>query len=358
VVKMENRLFYKDKLICGLDIGSNNIKVMQINPSSKGKKRQVVGYGVCDYDPKAIKDGVIVNPALLAKATKELFEKKLIGAIDTRRVALGLPVARTYSRVMNLPKLNKKDLNEAVRTEIQQYIPVLIDDLYLDFMITSDNEDTYDLLVVAVSKKIVDSYVTYTYMIGMEVCVLETTIIASSRLIAQAEEDDLPTILIDFGSQSVDITIFDKQPIVTGTVTGGSENFTKLISTKLDVSQQVAHTIKTKYGLSVSKKQHDIEDALRPVLNSLSKEIKKMVRYYNERTNTENKIGQIITMGGGANMPGLSEFITSELRMPARMCNPWKNLTFGKLQPPNELEKSMYVTAAGLALINPGGIWE
>ncbi len=44
---------------------------------------------------------------------------------------------------------------------------------------------------------------------------------ASGRLIAHSERSDIPTRLIDFGSVSVDITIFDKQLIVTGTVSGG-----------------------------------------------------------------------------------------------------------------------------------------
>ena len=97
---------------------------------------------------------------------------------------------------------------------------------------------------------------------------------------------------------------------------------------------------------------------MKPILSSLSKEIRKMLRYYNERTNSENKISQIITLGGGANLRGLSEFLTSELRMPTRMCVPWSNLSFGRLQPPNEVEKSMYITAAGLALIGPKEIWQ
>ena len=353
---MKTGIFYKDKPLFGLDIGSSSIKVMQI--SKLGKRQQITGYGVVNYDQKALKDGVIENPVLLAKATKELFEKHIIGQINTRRVAIGVPVARTYNRVMTLPHMSKKDLDEAVLLEAEQYIPVPIDELYVDYNITSSSKDGFELLAVAAPKKIVDSYVKYTDLLGLEACTLETTISASSRLIANAEQNDIPTILIDFGSLSVDITIYDKQLIVTGTVAGGGDNFTKLIGQKLEVSDQVAHTIKTKYGLSVSKKQHDIEQALGPILNSLSKEIRKMLRYYNERTESEHKISQIITMGGGANMPGLSEFLTSELRMPTRMCNPWTNLSFGKLQPPNEIEKSMYVTAAGLALINPREIWK
>ena len=92
-------------------------------------------------------------------------------------------------------------------------------------------------------------------LLGIEIGILETTISAASRLVAHAELNDIPTILIDFGSLSVDMTIYDKQIIVTGTVSGGGETFTELIAKKLDVSLQVAHTIKTKYGLGVSKKQ-------------------------------------------------------------------------------------------------------
>lgn len=348
--------FYKDKPLFGLDIGFSSVKVMQI--VDHGKKQQIVGYGVANYDSKVTKDGVIEDVETMAKATKELFETGLIGQINTRRVAVTVPVARTYNRIMTLPTMNKSDLQAAVQMEASQYIPVPIDELYLDYSVMEKTKDNTEILVVAVPKKIIDSYLTLTDLLGLEVSVLETTISASSRLVANAERNDIPTILIDFGSVSVDITIFDKQLVVTGTVAGGGDNFTELISKKLDVSHQVAHTVKTKYGLGVSKKQKDIEDALDPILNSLVKEVRKMIRYYEDRGSSKEKISQVITMGGGANMPGLTEYITNALRLPTRMCDPWINLDFGKLQPPNELEKSMFVTAAGLALIKPKDIWK
>jgi type IV pilus assembly protein PilM len=348
--------FYKDKPLFGLDIGFSSIKVMQI--VDHGKKQQIIGYGVASYDSKATKDGVIEDVESMAKAAKELFESGLIGQINTRRVAVTVPVARTYNRIMTLPTMNKSDLQAAVQMEASQYIPVPIDELYLDYSVMEKTKDNTEILVVAVPKKIIDSYLTLTDLLGLEVSVLETTISASSRLVANAERNDIPTILIDFGSMSVDITIFDKQLVVTGTVAGGGDTFTELISKKLDVSHQVAHTVKTKYGLGVSKKQKDIEDALDPILNSLVKEVRKMIRYYEDRGSSKGKISQVITMGGGANMPGLTEYITNALRLPTRMCDPWINLDFGKLQPPNELEKSMFVTAAGLALIKPKDIWK
>lgn len=353
---MTASLLYKDKPLFGLDIGSSSVKVMQTDLTKNGVV--VTGYGVAPYLSGVIEDGVIVKPEALAKAIKELFDHNLVGEITTRRVALSVPVARTYNRVMNLPQMKLRDLDEAVRLEAEQYIAVPLDDLYIDYSITHESKKGYELLAVAAPKHIIDSYLTLTDMLGLEVAAIETTISASSRLIAHAERSDLPTILVDCGSTSVDITIFDKQLIVTGTVAGGGETFTDLISKKLDVSTQVAHTIKTKYGLSMSKKQADIQDALDGILTTLIKEIKKMIRYYEDRTEHKTEIGQVITMGGGANMPGLSEYMTDQLRLPTRMCDPWKNLSFDKLQPPHELEKTMYVTAAGLALMNPKDIWQ
>jgi type IV pilus assembly protein PilM len=144
---------------------------------------------------------------------------------------------------------------------------------------------------------------------------------------------------------------------VTGTVPGGGDSFTKLIANTLGVTEQEAHVIKTKYGLGLSKKQKEITAGLTPILEQLLKEIRRMIRYYEERSTTQRKISQVVTMGGGANMPGLSEYMTSHLRLPVRMCDPWQRLEFGDLQPPSPIEKSMYVTVAGLAMMEPKEIF-
>lgn len=355
---MNQKYFYTDSPIFGLDIGTSSIKVMQIGPKNvKLKKRSIIGHGAIKYDKSSVdKDGVLKQPETIAKAINELFNKNIVGAINTRRVALSVPVAKTYNKVLNLPLMPLKALPEAVKFESEQYIPASIDDLYIDYNITKKDNKGYELFVSAAPKKIIDSYLVVMELLGLETVGVETTINASSRLVSQAEHTDVPTILIDFGSKSVDITIYDQQLVVTGTVTGGGDNFTQLIAKNLDVNEQIANTIKNKYGLLVSKKQQEILKALEPILELIVKEIKKMVRYYEDRTSTGHKIDQIITMGGGANLPGLSEYLTNALRLPTRMCNPWNNLNFDKLQPPNETEKTMYITVAGLALINPKDI--
>lgn len=352
---MNNTYFYQDKPLFGLDIGHSTLKVMQIEEING--KSTVTGYGVNKFDSSALKDGVIVDIESVAKSAHELFKKHIIGEVTSRRVAVAIPATRTFNRVIKLPKLSQKELAEAVSMEAEQYIPLPIDELYMDYTVIAESEKEIEVFAVAVPKKVVDSYYQLTNVLGLEPVAMETTISSEARLFVHTDLSDVPTVLIDFGSISTDITIFDKALIVTGTVKGGGDDFTRGISEKLGVTQQEAHVIKTKYGLSYSKKQKDITAALEPFLQDLLKEIKRMIRYYEERYGDKSKINQIVTMGGGANTPGLSDYMTNALRLPVRMSDPWHHVGFSKLQPPGNVERSMYVTVAGLALINPKEIF-
>ncbi len=347
-----NTHFYKDKPLFGLDIGFNSLKAMQIE--SHGSKHTVVGYGVVHFDPKAIENGVIKDYELLAKAALDLFKNNIEGEITTRRVALSVPAARTFSRILTLPQLDRKDLDEAVRTEAEQYIPVPIDDLYLDYVITEKTDKNIRVLAVAVPKKVIDSYSDLVALLGLDAVVMETTTGATGRLFSYTDAHNVPSVIIDFGSISSDISIYDKSLVVTGTIPGGGDDITNAIASALGVTHDEAHIIKVKYGINVSKKQSEIKAALAPILEQLVREIKRMLRYYEEREDGQNhKIEQIITLGGGSNVPGLSEYLIDTLRLPVRACNPWGQLDFKKLQQPTKIEQPVYITVAGLALINP-----
>lgn len=352
---MNNTYFYQDKPIFGLDIGFSSLKVMQLE--KKGKKILVKGYGSSAFDNTSIDKNIINNPEVIAKVIKDLFEHRLVGDITTHRVALSVPAAHTFTRRVTLPILSDKDLGQAVKLETEQYVPVPIEDLYVDYSVINKTDKEQDVLVTAVPKNIVDSYVQLTRILGLEVVAIETTVSAASRLFLQAEQSDEPTVLIDLGSKSSDISVFDKAVVVTGTVAGGGDSFTQSIIDKLKVTPEEAHVIKIKYGLGLSKKQKEIIEGMNPVLDLLIKEIRRMIRYYEERSGTDRKVAQVVTMGGGANMPGLSEHLTNMLRLPVRMCAPWQHMDFNGLKSPDSNEESLYVTSAGLALINPKEIF-
>lgn len=346
-----------NKPIFGLDIGHGSIKVMQVDHALVGKDEthppRITGYGIIDFDASALNDGIIIKPEVIADALYKLFKDQMIGTISTRRVVMAIPSYRSFSRSMQLPKLSAKDLTEAVRLEAEQYIPLPLDSLYLDYAVTRKGKDADDLLAIAVPKAIVDSYLTVSRMVGLEVMLVETTMAAASRLFAHYKYSNITSVIIDFGSLSADISVFNQDMLVTGTVQAGGLVFTNDIKNGLGVTLEEAGIIKTRYGLGVSKKQKEIAAALDPTLKQLTKEIRRMIRYHEEHYGDTKPIEQIIMLGGGANMPGLSEYLTNALRLPVRVHDPWQYLDFAGLQAPSSADKLMYATVAGLSLVNP-----
>jgi len=346
--------FYHDEPLFGLDIGHSTLKVMQIDKSAIGLPK-VVGYGMSGFKPEAILNGVVVKPNIIAEAMHQLFEKNLVGAINSRRVACSLPTARTYSRPMKLPPMDHNAIVEAIHLEAEQYIPVPITNLYLDYEISRQDNEGIELLLVATSKDIVDSYLTLLQSLDLEPIAFEPSINAASRLLqAKGEKSDEPSILVDIGSVTTDIALFDKNLLVSSTVNNCGDMITDLIAKNLHLTYEQASKLKNESGISFSEKQQRIIDAIKPALDTLVHEIQKTLRYYSERAAKSAKnMSQIVTVGGGAVMPGLNQYLSKELRLPTEHLDPWPNINFGNLPMPEPIDRSIYITAAGEAMLSP-----
>src|SRR5206468_3406982 len=135
-------------------------------------------------------------------------------------------------------------------------------------------------------------------------------------LFAHDQQSDIPSLIIDFGSLTADISVVDKTILATSTVSAGGLVFTEAIRNKLQITQEEAGDIKTKYGLGVSVVQKDVAKALEPALEKLVTETRRVQRYYEERYGPNKHVGQIVILGGGANMPGLGDYLTDVLKVP------------------------------------------
>ncbi len=354
-MNLSSRLsLHRDQPLFGLDIGHSSMKIMQLQRQS-GKKPRVLGYGVSNYYPEnAISNGVIVNFEVLAHTMRELFSDRLVGNIGTKRVACTVPTSHTFNRPMALPPMDKRQIEEAVELEAKQYIPVPLENLYLDYDISHQDSSGLDLLIVATPKNIVDSCIKLLESAGFEPVALEPTMNAAARLFSMADlARSEASLLIDFGSVAIDIAVFDQSMFVNSTISGGSDTLTNLIAKKLNITPSEAYVIKSQYGIGPGTKNVAVLEASRPILEPMVREVRKIMRYYDERAaGRHRKISQIITTGGGATMRGLNEYLARELGVPTRRLDPWPNIDFGNLQPPTDLASSMYVTVAGEAILS------
>lgn len=351
---MVGRLFHKDKPIAGLDISTTGIKIMAIDP----KKMAVLGYGSIDLDPAHVQESMTGGSDFLADALRKLLKENLKGHLPSDQVVMSVPTSRTFSRMMVLPAEAQKNLAEAVQLEAEQYIPVAVSELYVDYQVLERTPKDINVLVSAVPKKIVDNLTSVCAKAGLVVSMIEPGINAAARLIKATEEGHLPSVIVDIGAATSDIGLLDNGTVrLTGGVAVGGHTFTLRISESLKISLEEAHQLKVHSGLGPGPSQSKLKIALEGSLGQIVSEMRKIIRYYNERIGVKTKIEQIIIVGGGSNVPGIGEAITDSMLMPARVASPWDALKFGRLEPPSRQSKPRYIIAAGLAIVDPKEIW-
>lgn len=348
------KLFYRNTPVVGLDITNTGIKIMAIDP----KRWLVLGYGSVDLEPLKVKASLENGDPYLGENIALLLKERIVGKLSSKHVTVGIPTSRTYSRTFTLPPSAEKTLQDAVMLEADQYIPIPSDTLSIDSQIIARDKKKLTVLMAAIPKTIIENVVTAIESAGLEPILIEPGMSAVGRLLTATEDGDLPTVIVDIGPAGTDIAILDRNHIqVTGGVAIGGNSFTLDISKELGVDLETAHQYKVLNGLNTGPRQQKMTQALKPSFERIITEVRKVMRYYEERVSSDRKLEQVLIVGSGSNVPGIGEFFTNDLIMPARVASPWQKLDFGKLQDPPKQFRSRYITVAGLASVLPEAVW-
>lgn len=351
------KLFYRDKPIIGLDISQTGLKVMAVDV----KKWLVLGYGSVDLDPIKMQTALDKPDGYLIEGLTKLLKEAVIGELPSNHVTIGLPMARTFSHTFIIPASAESTLANAVELEVEQYIPLPMNSLYIDYEIVERNEEALTVAMSAVPRTLVDICVDAAKAVDLRPILIEPGINSVARIIETVEEGNLPTLIVDIGTISTDIAVMDAGVIrIGGSLNVGGNTFTVEIAKKLDIALENAHQLKVLSGLSAGPRQAKVTSALTPSLQRIVAEIRKVLRYYTERLNENYKIEQVLVVGAGSNMPGIGDYFTNELVMAARVASPWQKLDFGTLTQPSKYVRPRYIAAAGLASINSNskGLWQ
>lgn len=349
------KLFHKDKPIIGLDISQTGIKVMAIDL----KKWLVLGYGSADLDPSKIQKSLEGGDDYLGDNLRALLSEKIVGTLPSVQTVVGIPSSRSFSRTFTLPASAERNLADAVEVEVDQYIPIPLSSLYVDYEIIERNKEQITAVMAAVPRTLVDNVLAATTKAGLEPVMVEPGINAVARLLETTEEGHLSTLIVDIGPASTDIAVLDDSAIrVTGSIGIGGNTFTLDIAKKMNVTLENAHQLKVLSGINAGPRQAQIVRALTPSLERITTEIRKVIRYYSERITEGHKIEQVLVVGSGSNVPGIGDYFTNELVMAARTASPWQRLDFGTLPQPHKQFRPRYITVAGLAIVNQGDIWK
>ena len=347
--------------VFGLDISELSLKFVKLK--KKGKFFNLASYGEAPIKAGVIRNGEIRDQKELIKAIKNSLTKVAGKKLKTKYVVASLPEERGFLQVIQLPKMPEEDLKSAIVYEAENYIPLPIEDVYLDFQIVQplfDHLDHLDVLIAALPKKIVDSYLFCLKQAGLKPKVLEIESLAISRALIKDEFSQSPVLLIDLGAARTSFIIFSGHSLrFTSSIPVFSQNLTEVISKTMKTGLGQAEKLKIEYGLQPRIKGKESPAIMIPTFAYLVEQIRRHIDYYKTHSfhehlaSADKALSKIILCGEGANITGLTDFLSSELRMTVEKANPFINI----LAKPEEetsqlsLKQSLgYTTAFGLAL--------
>lgn len=340
--------FFKIKTNLGLDINPNGIRIMEIKNTNTP---QVLGYATMDLPRDKVNASLENSDSYLEGRLVDMINKRLVGRISSRYVAISIPTANTFSRLIRLPRETEKDLANAIDLEVEQYIPMPKDLLIIDYSIISRTNKNIEVLLCAAPKSLVNRAIEIARSVQLEPVLIEPSTNSIARLLYKNEDGYLRTVVLDIGLTGTDIAILDKNIKATSSTQVGGNTFTMSIANAMNIPVEKAHQLKLLKGFNKSPEQKDITRAIAPDTGVIVNEVRKLIRYYEERLDGQ-PIEQIIITGVGSNVAGLGEHFTNELYLPSRIANPWQSIIFKQVPRPKRILISRYLTVAGAALAN------
>lgn len=358
----------------GLDISDLSLKIVKLKKKRKGLT--LASFGEGKIKPGIIKEGEIKDEEKLAEIIKESLKKVKGEKLGTKYVVASLPEEKAFLQVIQMPILPEEDLKSAVVYEVENYIPLPIEKVYLDSQIVPpvyNHLEQLDVLIAALPKKTVDPYLYSLKKAGLTPIAFEIESSAIARALIKNQTTNYPVLIIDLGQTRTSFIIFAGKSVrFTSSIPVSGQHFTEIISKNLKISSAEAEKLKIEYGLEertklkmkdekteIKKERERIFEALIPALIDLIQQIKKCLDYYESHAQISGlppdgkKVQKILLCGGGAGLKGLPEFLNLELKIPVELGNPWINILPENKKETKELpyEKSLsYTTALGLAL--------
>lgn len=350
--------------IFAIDINDSSLKVVKVDKTRHGFFLR--SYNELNMPSGIIKGGVVQDPKeltrLISLACQTVKGKKL----TTQYVILSLPEEKSFSQIIQMPNMTLRELAKAVPFEAENYIPLPIDKVYLDFEVIAPHSALtqarhLDVLVNVMPRSIVDSYVECVTRAGFIPCILEIESQSIARALVKHGQASGPVALIDFGGDNTSFIIFSGSALrFTASVPFCAKQLTTAIAESLKITPAKAEGLKIKNGLSEGKTKEGKEagKAMELLLSDFAGKIKKYIGFYQGHSShdyfpSDDDIEKIIICGGGANLKGLPEFLSEALKIPVELGDPFTNIIpCGKGQTcPIIYQKALsYTTAFGLAL--------
>jgi type IV pilus assembly protein PilM len=331
----------------GLDIGTSAIRAVQVTNNPRNK--QLMRYAMAPIDPKISASDAKADQQKLASQIKEMIAQ---AGITTKNVAVGIPSSRVFTAVVDIERLDQAELAKTIKYQADALIPTPLAESKIDWALVGDSPsdpNKVEVLLSSVPNEFVERRLDLLESIGLNVVAFEPDNLALVRSMTSLDTT-APQMVIDIGSKSTDIVItMNGLPRLTRAVPTGSEAIIRAAQQNLNIDEKQAREFVFKFGLSQSKLEGQVYQAIVGTVDLLMGDIDKSIKFFQTRYNN-TKIDRIIMTGGASALPEFPLHIANKFGINVEIGNAWRNVQYG-VERQNELMalSNHFGVAVGLA---------
>lgn len=274
------------------------------------------------------------------------------------RVSVTLPRSLVTTRLMTFPTKDKKSIQKSLLFELEDEIPIGLDDVIYDFAILQTQGTTSTVFTAIALKKDIQAFLIELQMLGIDPDVITT----ESWALSQLTNDAAPTCIINMGaSKSVMHMVVAQNPVITHSANLGGNQVTAAIAKQYGLSFDQAEKSKIDGAFlltsghlegkvqsePITEEQRIFAQTISVALVPLIKEIKQTLMSFKSQYHMTPKA--LYLTGGTSLIPNMAPFLEEILQFPVTALQ-YSNFVAGPTLQLSAITEALFSTSIGLAL--------
>ncbi|MBA3733422.1 type IV pilus assembly protein PilM [Patescibacteria group bacterium] len=359
---LSNLFSHPSQSVLGIDIGSSSIKLVQL--SKKNGHAVLDTYGELALGPyagKGVGEATNLPVDKIIDAINDMLKEKEVN-ITSRICGVAIPFSSSLMSVIEMPLMQKTQLDQMIPIEARKYIPVPISEVTLDWYIIPKDKNpeseaspeaktaikTIEVLIVALHNDTISRYKEIVTKSALDANFFEIEIFSTMRSIL--DQEITPILIIDMGATSTKLYIVEKGILRSShMINRGSQNITDELSKSLGISVTDAEYLKREKGLGGVIKGIETKSLINLTLSYVFSEANHVVLAYQKKYG--KNVSKVVLVGGGSALKGVVDIAKESFQTEVVTGDP-----FGKVVAPAFLEKVLkdtgpeFAVAVGVAL--------
>jgi type IV pilus assembly protein PilM len=302
---------YKGNLL-GVDIGSSSIKVVRLKRRGGGYRLAGVGYAK-------------MQPGISRKGISEVLKTLLkVEGIGGRRAASAMAgESLTFSHV-RLPKMPKRDLDEAVRWEVKKGIG-FPDEAVIDYVVNDEireeGKTMLSILAFAVRREEVLEHAGIlrgASLIPDAIDVYPMALLSAFDYNYASEKGKRYAIL-DIGASKTTLAVVSSGSLrFTRQIPLGGNDITKIIQDAEGIDFNAAEEMKVRHAPQLDASPEVVQNAVKSFIEGISQELRRSFKYYQAQVR-EGDVKGVLVAGGCSRIKGIAGHIENALGVPTSL---------------------------------------